>query len=103
MTWKLYLYNGDGETIGTANHYDASFSVDTDTPGWESLRDALAERPELDGVVGPSGGWESEGGLSYPIWGEDAADIEDPEVALDRVGSAMVEQGLADSYELADE
>jgi len=103
MTLTLHLYGADGDTIGTASHFEASFSVDMDAPTAAALRDFLAEQPELDGVVGPSGGWESEGGLSYPIWGEDAADIVDPETALDRIGSVAVEQGLADSYELRDE
>ncbi|WP_281193724.1 hypothetical protein [Halorubrum sp. F4] len=103
MTWKLYLYDEAGDTIGTANHFESSFSVDMDAPRAEALRDALAERPELEGNVGPVGGWESEDGLAYPVWGEEAADIEDPEVALDRVGSEVVSAGLADSYELIDE
>jgi hypothetical protein len=103
MTVILHLLDADGNTIGTANHYDASFSVDMDAPGAAALRDALAERPELEGIIGPEGGWESDSGLAYPVWGEVAADIEAPETALDRVGSAMVELGHADDYELRDE
>ena len=103
MTLTLYLYDAGGNTVGTANHLESSFSVDLDSPNGEELRDLLADLPELDGVIGPSGGWEADSGLYYPIWGEDAKDVEDPETALENVGSVAVSEGLADSYELIDE
>ena len=103
MTLILYLYDSGGETIGTANHLESSFSVDLDYPQADELHDLLSDLPELESVVGPVGGWESEDGLYYPIWGEQVADVQDPETALNTVGSAVVSEGLADSYELIDE
>ena len=103
MTLILYLYDADGDTIGTANHLESSFSVYLDSPNGEELRDLLGDRSELRGPVGPTGGWEAEDGLYYPVLGEEIAEIEAPETALDRVGSVVVSAGLADSYELIDE
>ena len=92
MTWELRLYDGEGEEVGWANHFEASYSVEKDAPNADALMNALSDRDEFR--------------LSRPSennpFDEIILPIEDPEVALNRVGSAMMEAGLVESYDVVD-
>jgi len=92
VTWKLRLYDLKGREVGWANYFEASYSVDKDAPNADALMDALSDRDEFR---------FSRGSEENPFE-EIILPIEDPEVALNRVGSAMVDAGLVESYDVVD-
>jgi len=93
VTWKLRLYDGEGEEVGWANYFEASRSVEKDAPNADALMDALSDRDEFRfSRVSDENPFEE---ILLPM--------EDPEVALNRVGSAMVEAGLVESYDVIDD
>jgi hypothetical protein len=93
VTWKLRLYDLKGREVGWANYFEASYSVDKDAPNADSLMDALSDRDEFRRHARPS---------DDNPFDEVILPIENPEVALNRVGSAMVEAGLVESYDVVD-
>lgn len=92
LMWELQLYDAKGREVGRANHFEGSYSVDKDAPNADALMDALSDRDEFK---------FSRGSDENPFE-EIILPIEDPEVALNRVGSAMVEAGLVESYDVVD-
>ena len=93
VTWELRLYDDDGEEVGWASYFEASYSVDKDAPNADSLMDALSDRDEFNRHRRPS---------DDDPFDEVTLPIENPEVALNRVGSAMVEASLVESYDVVD-
>ena len=93
VTWKLRLYDGEEEEVGWATYFEASYSVDKDAPKADALMDALTDRDEFNRHRRPS---------DDDPFDEVTLPIENPEVALNRVGSAMVEASLVESYDVVD-
>ena len=93
VTWELRLYDGEGEEVGWATYFEVSYSVDKDAPNADALMDALSDRDEFNRHLQPS---------DDNPFDEIILPIENPEVALNRVGSAMVEAGLVESYDVVD-
>jgi hypothetical protein len=92
MTWELRLYDLKGREVGWANYFEASYSVNKNAPNADVLMDALSDRDEFRfSRVSEENPFEE---IILPI--------EDPEVALNRVGSAMVDAGLVESYDVVD-